>query len=226
MSNEAEETVGEDALAVLFPEPQGYYKPPAPPSTVSFRRKNQLAKFILPLRSANYFSPSTLTLRLVGQHSLWGHHLWNAARVLANYFDSNPALVCGRKLLELGAGGALPSFIGACNMAQKVCGSIYSTDSLVVITDYPDIELIENIRYNVANCGIDKTTQERIAVEGYLWGSDPDALLAHIDNESKFDVIILSDTVTFYPISLLNSHFYRYLIILNIVPLSNLFSSI
>jgi predicted nicotinamide N-methyase len=65
-------------------------------------------------------SPSTLSLRLVGQHSLWAHHLWNAAKVLADYFDSHPELVKGKTVLELGAGGALPSFTTACNGAEKV----------------------------------------------------------------------------------------------------------
>lgn len=65
----------------------------------------------------------------------------------------------------------------------------------MVITDYPDIELIENIRYNVLNSGIDEKVQERIAVEGYLWGNDATPLLSPLDNNSKFDVIILSDTV-------------------------------
>jgi EEF1A N-terminal glycine/lysine methyltransferase len=65
----------------------------------------------------------------------------------------------------------------------------------VVITDYPDIELIENIRFNVVNCGIEKDIQERIAVEGYLWGSDSTPLLSHLNDNEKFDIIILSDTV-------------------------------
>jgi EEF1A N-terminal glycine/lysine methyltransferase len=68
----------------------------------------------------------------------------------------------------------------------------------IVITDYPDVELIENIRHNVANCGIGKTVQAKIAVEGYLWGSDAAPLLVHLYNYEKFDVIILSDTVCFH----------------------------
>jgi EEF1A N-terminal glycine/lysine methyltransferase len=70
-------------------------------------------------------SPQTLSLRLVGQHSLWAHHLWNAGRVLANYFDTHPSLVREKNVLELGAGAALPSLIAACNGAEKV---LYSFD--------------------------------------------------------------------------------------------------
>src|SRR5271168_1901741 len=69
----------------------------------------------------------------------------------------------------------------------------------MVITDYPDTELIENIRYNVVNCGIEENVQEHIAVEGYLWGSDATPLLSHLANDSKFDIIILSDTVSSFP---------------------------
>lgn len=67
----------------------------------------------------------------------------------------------------------------------------------MVITDYPDNELIENIRYNVLNSGIEKSIQEQIVVEGYLWGSDAAPLLSHLANNLKFDIIVLSDTVCF-----------------------------
>ena len=72
------------------------------------------------MNTPNNCSPSTLKLRLVGQHSLWANHLWNASKVLADYLDSLPDLVEGKRILELGAGGALPSFIAACNGAEKV----------------------------------------------------------------------------------------------------------
>jgi EEF1A N-terminal glycine/lysine methyltransferase len=45
--------------------------------------------------------------------------------VLADYFDSHASLVRDKKVLELGAGGALPSFIAACNGAEKVCLSFF-----------------------------------------------------------------------------------------------------
>jgi EEF1A N-terminal glycine/lysine methyltransferase len=80
-----------------------------------------MQKIRTPLASfASDDSPRTLNLRFVGQHPLWGHHLWNASKVLADYFDLNPELVRGKRVLELGAGGALPSFIAACNGAEKV----------------------------------------------------------------------------------------------------------
>jgi hypothetical protein len=93
----------------------------------------------------------------------------------------------------------------------------------VVITDYPDIELIDNIRYNVSNCGIGTDIQERISVEGYLWGNDAEPLLSHLGNNSKFNIVIMSDTVS--TSSICQVLIYRYLIIPNINRLLNLLSS-
>jgi nicotinamide N-methyltransferase len=106
----------------------------------------------------------------------------------------HPCLVSGRRILELGAGGALPSLISAIHGAKKVL-KIVALLIEVVITDYPDVELIDNIKFNVANCGITNDVQARIAVEGYLWGSDSAPLLSHLDEHTKFNIIILSDTV-------------------------------
>lgn len=46
-------------------------------------------------------------------------------------------------MLELGAGGGLPSLISAVHGAAQV-----------VVTDYPDAELIENLRYNIEHCDL------------------------------------------------------------------------
>lgn len=47
----------------------------------------------------------------------------------------------GKTVLELGAGGGLPSLVCALNGASQV-----------VVTDYPDADLIENLHYNITNC--------------------------------------------------------------------------
>lgn len=39
---------------------------------------------------------------------------------MSDYFDLNPEVVRGQTVLELGAGGALPSIVAACNGAKKV----------------------------------------------------------------------------------------------------------
>jgi hypothetical protein len=77
-----------------------------------------------------------INIRLVGSHPLWGHFLWvleyfcmkiltsfarwNASLALASYLDSNVELYKDRDVLELGAGGALPSIVTALNGARKV----------------------------------------------------------------------------------------------------------
>jgi nicotinamide N-methyltransferase len=46
-----------------------------------------------------------------------------------------------KSILELGAGAGLPSLVAAINGARNV-----------VVTDYPDADLVENLRYNVEHC--------------------------------------------------------------------------
>ena len=48
-----------------------------------------------------------------------------------------------RTVLELGAGGGLPSLVCAVNGAAKV-----------VITDYPDTDLVDNLHYNISHCDL------------------------------------------------------------------------
>jgi nicotinamide N-methyltransferase len=88
-------------------------------------------------------SGEVLRLRLVGHNPLWGHLLWNAGRVVSDYIEqASTRLVNGKFVLEFGAGAGLPGFV-----ALK-CGA-----SQVVVTDYPDPDLIENLRYNCTQCG-------------------------------------------------------------------------
>ncbi|KAG0168434.1 nicotinamide n-methyltransferase [Apophysomyces sp. BC1034] len=126
---------------------------------------------------------NSLTIRLVGSHPLWAHHLWNASKVFATFFDKHKDLCRDKYVLELGAGGALPSLMTAVNGANKV-----------VVTDYPDAELIDNIRYNAeANLSADRLAS--IAVEGFVWGTSTTKVQQHLPKGQKFDVIILSDLV-------------------------------
>lgn len=63
---------------------------------------------------------------------------WNTARTLSDYLLRHPSSVKGRCVLELGAGAGLPSLVSALAGAKGV-----------VITDYPDEELVKTIRWNV-----------------------------------------------------------------------------
>jgi nicotinamide N-methyltransferase len=172
----------------LFAEPADYYPPSPVPTTASHTLLNG----------------HTITVRLVGHNPLWGHHLWQAGRIISSYFEKSPALVANKTVLELGAGAGLPSLVCGILGARKV-----------VVSDYPDQSLIENLVWNIEHLDVPvasteekkgnekekwvETVRSRIAAEGYLWGADPAPLLAYLPKESNgestdgFDVLILAD---------------------------------
>ncbi|KAJ2491868.1 Protein N-terminal and lysine N-methyltransferase efm7 [Coemansia sp. RSA 2050] len=159
----------------LFQEPEDYY-PPAPSDKVEVFERNP--------EWVAAGTPSKITVNLLGAHPLWGHYLWNAAKVFANYLDEHKHIVDGKSVLELGAAGALPSLVSACNSASRI-----------VITDYPDHDLVENIRRNVkANVPAEKIANGLVAVEGFKWGHDIERI-AGLSSSGTFDVLILSDLV-------------------------------
>ncbi|KAG0212057.1 nicotinamide n-methyltransferase [Mortierella sp. GBA30] len=182
--SDSESSEGE--MGGMFVEPAEFNPPPPEP------------KFEVFTRSSMDKEPQEIKLRLVGSHPLWAHHLWNAAKVFANWMDSHPEHSLGKNVLELGAGAALPSFVAAVNGASKI-----------VITDYPDNDLISNIQYNAEHVVPEQTRAGDVIVQGYLWGSNTRPLLAHLNpsmslppaeassNSSTprqlYDTIILSD---------------------------------
>ncbi|KAJ1964873.1 Protein N-terminal and lysine N-methyltransferase efm7 [Dispira parvispora] len=183
--------------ADLFKEPDGYYKPEAEPTFETFERD---------LENVQKGTPQTLSLRLLGSHPLWGHILWNAAKVFAHFLDQHKELIADKHVLELGAGAALPSIVTALN-----------NPSTVVVTDYPDHDLMDNIRFNTERCLSESVRQRCLHVQGYLWGSDVSPLLQCIKRtppvvgttvdqgaspsetlsvkSPKFDVIIMCDLI-------------------------------
>jgi nicotinamide N-methyltransferase len=161
----------------MFEEPEDFYPPSPKPTTATY----------------TMLSGVELSIRLVGHNPLWGHHLWNAGRVIARHLEQHREPVEGRTVLELGAGAGLPSLLSGILGAKRV-----------VVTDYPDPDLIENLKYNISNMlgeeGRNKSDiREAIKAEGYLWGADPSPLLQHIegvalpDSQKAFDVLILAD---------------------------------
>ncbi|KAI0367207.1 hypothetical protein BV20DRAFT_1024854 [Pilatotrama ljubarskyi] len=167
---------GEGGLALdsVFIEPP---RPPSPePTVTTYTRERQVDP-------DNW---RTIDIRLVGSHPLWGHHLWNASRAFAAYLDDHPELYCNRSVLELGAGGALPGIVAAKNGAKTV-----------VLTDYPDAALVDNISHNVRE-NVPEADRVRVHVQGYIWGQPVEPLLAVLPDESDgkaFDLIILSDLI-------------------------------
>ncbi|KAI9802667.1 MAG: hypothetical protein M1825_002689 [Sarcosagium campestre] len=159
-----EEYLGSDAL---FQEPDGFYQAEKVPTFATHR-----------LQSGN-----ELRLRLVGYNPLWGHLLWNAGRTIADYLeDERETSIRDKNVLELGAGAGLPSLVCAMNAARKV-----------VVTDYPDVDLIENLEYNIAACP-HLPAEKNITAEGYLWGASPEVILSRLDEPAVgFDLLILAD---------------------------------
>ncbi|KAF2789479.1 hypothetical protein K505DRAFT_253294 [Melanomma pulvis-pyrius CBS 109.77] len=146
----------------LFQEPADYY-PPEKEATFASHR---------------LLSGQELTVRLVGHNPLWGHFLWNAGRTLSNYFEERASeLIQDNTVLELGAGAGLPSLVCAINGAAHV-----------VVTDYPDADLIENLRYNITHTNLLPSPSK-----GYLWGAPIEDLTKHVPSGVGFDVLILAD---------------------------------
>ncbi|WPH02333.1 nicotinamide N-methyltransferase-like protein Nnt1 [Acrodontium crateriforme] len=167
MSNSSDD---EDETGGLFQEPEGFYEPEKEPTFVHHRMING----------------DQLTMRLVGHNPLWGHLLWNAGRTLADYFETNATtLIKDKTVLELGAGAGLPSLMSAIHGAKQV-----------VVTDYPDADLIENLTYNIQHCPhLPQSGEKNIVAEGFLWGASPTPLTAHLppNEDSGFDLLILAD---------------------------------
>ncbi|KIM51696.1 hypothetical protein SCLCIDRAFT_33243 [Scleroderma citrinum Foug A] len=155
-------------------------RPPTPPATFAcYSRADE--------QDNGLGLPSEVSIRLVGSHPLWGHHLWNAAIAVAQYLESNPNLVKDKFVLELGAGGGLPGIVSAQIGAAKV-----------ILTDYPDHELLANLNFNIDH-NISPEKRVRTCVQGYIWGQSVHNLLDALPSSREplraFDTIILSDLV-------------------------------
>lgn len=109
--------------------------------------------------------------------------MWNAGQVITSFLaEHTNQFIKDKTVLELGAGAGLPSLAAAGLGAQTV-----------VVTDYPDPDLIANLNYNINNCGL-KFDNGKIAAAGYLWGQPLDTLQSLLPSATdKFDLIILAD---------------------------------
>lgn len=151
----------------LFSDPEGFYAPDKPPTSTTYTTKDG----------------RELALRLVGHNPLWGHLLWNAGQIIARYIEDNAKeTVQGKNVLELGAGAGLPGLICALNGAKRV-----------LVTDYPDADLVDNLSYNIEHC-VPEQLRYNITAQGYLWGNNTDTLKSALDDcDDGFDLLILAD---------------------------------
>ena len=126
----------------------------------------------------------TFQITLVGNHSLWAHCVWNAGIVVAKYIESNQIMFKNKSVLEFGAGAMLPSLVSAISGA-----------SIVVSTDYPESSLLDTMQHNAILNVPDQVLNGCLKIEGYLWGSDPASISAHLPTNELFDFIIMADLI-------------------------------
>lgn len=159
----------------LFEEPEEFQRKEIPSHFAKYERKCQTPEF--------HHSIDEIQLRLVGKSPLWGHLLWNAGTYTANYIEKHPKEVRGKKVVEFGAASALPSLLCALNGAERV-----------ICTDYPDPDLLSNIKYNVEHLEY-SPAQEIIDVEGFIWGNPVEDISRKLGGNGKADFLIMSDLV-------------------------------
>jgi len=150
-------------------EPAGFRPPTPPPTEATVTRR---------LNNVKDGSRQVINVGLVGHHSLWAHCLWNAGVVCAHYLDQRKELVRNKRVLELGAAAGVPSIVAALNHANRV-----------VATDYPDIQLIQNLKDNLSMNLSEMEDAGEVVAKGYLWGDAVEPL------EPPFDLILLCDLI-------------------------------
>ena len=120
-----------------------------------------------------------IKIRLLNtHHSLWGDKLWEAGKIMGKIILEKKygVDVEGKSVVEFGSGSGIGSLSCAKMKAQ-----------IVVSTDYPDENLIENLRFNCQQF-------PNMVVVGHQWGKDVSPIL-EANNGKKFDYAILSDLV-------------------------------
>ena len=120
--------------------------------------------------------------------------MWNAGRTSAHYIEERAdELVRDKDVLEIGAAAGVPSIVSAVLGARTV-----------VMTDYPDVELVVNMQHNADLSAHmipeSPASRPRLSVEGYKWGNTVEPLLAHLpstqaEKSAGFDLLIMADVV-------------------------------
>lgn len=111
-------------------------------------------------------------------NGLFADNLWPGCFVMADILAHNPHICLHKTILELGAGAALPSVVAGALGAKRV-----------VVTDYPEQSVIENIEEVMEMNSI-----EQAVVVAHLWGDPVEDLRTCINNDF-FDVVVLAEVL-------------------------------
>ena len=114
---------------------------------------------------------------------LFAHYQWDAGAYLADLVADGAVDVRGRRIVELGAGTALPSLAAAAQGA-----------SVAVATDYPDPDVLAGMARNAALlCEMHPARTLPLRTAALAWGdaAHADALRA----DGPFDVVLAADVL-------------------------------
>ncbi|KAF9888133.1 nicotinamide n-methyltransferase [Aspergillus nanangensis] len=130
--------------------------------------------------------PTFAEHRMRSGDTVRGDLLWNAGRTSAHYIEERAAeLIQGKDVLEIGAAAGVPSVVSAIKGAR-----------VTVMTDYPDPDLVDNMRFNAGLSAAMIPANSTLHVDGYKWGNSVEPLLAYLPpNSAGFDVLIMADVV-------------------------------
>ncbi|KAK7680176.1 hypothetical protein QCA50_016685 [Cerrena zonata] len=115
-------------------------------------------------------------------------HLFSPSLLLAEQVERELLPLTGRTIIELGAGCALPSLLST---------TLQKPPHLVVITDYPDDTIMNNLKGNVTRNSPHVSPGCEVQCIGYEWGKDVSLLLSLVPDSDGYDVVILSDLLHF-----------------------------
>lgn len=105
---------------------------------------------------------------LVAEHilqanTLLADQLFSPSLLIAEAIERGLVPVHGKTIVELGAGTALPSLLSACQREPP---------TVVMITDYPDELLMQNLQKNVDGNRHGFGSKCQVHFIGYRWGDD------------------------------------------------------
>lgn len=115
---------------------------------------------------------------------LFADSIWPGGLIMSEHLCNHPEMCRGKKILELGAGVALPSLV-----AEKL------KPLAIVTTDFPIPRLMENMRYLR-----DLNKSSELIIDSHAWGESTDSIQCHLlekfpNEEPTFDLILLSETL-------------------------------